>query len=153
MADSWRNDDDALLAALKKALHPEEIVPEHVTRTAVASYAWYQIDAELAALTYDSATDDSELTKTRAESRNLRTLSFETNDVTFELEIRPDGIAGLLIAPPGSELELRPAKGDTVAVRVDQNGYFTIVPCPTVPFRLRCALQDGRSVSTALIVV
>lgn len=151
-ADPWWNDDDALLAALTDALHPEP-VPDDVMRTAVAGYAWHDVDAELAALTYDSVADDSALTRTRAESAILRALTFETGDVTFELEARPDGLAGLLVAPDGSELELQPSKGETTAVDVNRYGYFTIAPIPDTPFRLRCRLPDRRIVSTVLITV
>jgi hypothetical protein len=149
----WWNDDDALLAALQGALHPQEVVPDGVTRTALASYAWHDLDAELAALTYDSATDDSELARTRTETAVLRALTFEATDVTFELEIRPDSLAGLLVAPPDSELELHLSEGATVAVSTNHHGYFRITPCPPTPFRLRCLLPGNRTVSTALITL
>lgn len=152
-ANTWWDDDDALLAALEGALHPAELLPDTVTRTALACYTWHDIDAELATLTYDSALDDSELTKTRAEAAILRALTFEANDVTFELEARPDGLAGLLVAPRGSELELQLSKGGTVTVSTNRHGYFKVSPCPTEPFRLRCLLPDHRTVSTALITL
>jgi hypothetical protein len=139
MADPWWNDDDALLAALNIALNPDEPVPDDVMRTAVTGYAWHDLDAELAALTHDSAADDSELTRTRAEPAIPRALTFEASDVTFELEARPGGLAGLLVAAEGSELELQPSKGETIAVDVNRHGYFTIAPIPDVPFRLRCS--------------
>lgn len=152
-ARPWWHDDDALLTALEGALHPHEPVPDNITNTALASYAWHQIDAELAALAYDSAADDSELTRTRTESAELRALTFEATDVTFELEVRPDGLAGQLVTAHRSELELQLGDGRTTAVRVNDHGYFQISPAPTGPFRLRCRLPDDRVVSTVLITL
>lgn len=152
-AGGWWNDDAALLAALEKALNPREAVPDAVTRTAIGSYAWHDVDGELAELTYDSTADDAEPARTRAESVTLRTLTFEAHEVTFEVEVRADSVAGLLVAPEGSALELQLSKGGTVAVGTDRHGYFRISPCPVVPFRLRCLLPGDRSVSTALITL
>lgn len=152
-ADSWWNDDAALLVALEKALNPEETVPDAVTLAALGSYAWHDVDGELADLRYDSAADDSDLARTRAEAVILRTFTFEANEVTFELEARADSLAGLLVAPPESELELQLSKGGTAAVSTNRHGYFRISPCPTEPFRLRCLLPGNRSVSTTLITL
>lgn len=152
-AQPWWTDDDALLAALERALHPDEAVPDNITHTALACFAWHQLDAELAALAYDSASDESELTRTRTESAELRALSFEASDVAFELEVRPDGLAGQLVTAHGGELELQLGDGRTTAVSVNEYGYFQISPTPAVPFRLRCRLPDGRTVSTVLITL
>jgi hypothetical protein len=153
MADPWWNDDDALLAALEQALHPTETVPDYITRTARACYAWHQIDSELATLTYDSTSDESELTRTRSASAVLRTLSFEAGELTLELELRPDGVAGQIITTQGRELELQLGNGQTTAVNLTQHGYFKISPAPRGPFRLRCRLADNRVVSTVLITL
>jgi hypothetical protein len=152
-AAPWWNDDDALLAALERALHPDADVPDSITRTALACYSWHQIDAELAALAYDSASDDSELTRTRTESAILRALTFEASDLTIELEVRPDGLAGQLIAAPGSELDLQLSNGQTITISLNKHGYFKISPSPTMPFRLRCRLPDNRIVPTVLIAL
>lgn len=153
MTGSWWNDDAALLVALEKALSPAETVPEAVTRAASGCYAWHDVDGELAELTYDSAADDSDLARTRAEAVTLRTFTFEANEVTFELEARADSLAGLLVAPAESELELQLSKSGTLAVSTNQHGYFRISPSPTEPFRLRCLLPGNRSVSTSLITL
>ena len=50
-------DDEELLAALGEAIRAREAVPEWFVETGKNAYAWHNIDAELAQLTYDSQTD------------------------------------------------------------------------------------------------
>ena len=52
-----RSNDDELLAALGRALQAQEVVPDAVLEAAKGAYAWRTIDAELAALTFDSVAD------------------------------------------------------------------------------------------------
>jgi hypothetical protein len=152
-ADQWWNDDDLLLAALHKALHPTEDVPASFIQAAYSCYAWHGIETELAALAYDSASDITELTNTRSESAVLRALTYEAADLTFELEVTPDGLAGQLIPVQAGELQLQLTDGRTTIIRAGANGYFKIRPTPNIPFRLRCRLCDGRIVSTDLITL
>ncbi|GAB3955588.1 hypothetical protein GCM10029976_098820 [Kribbella albertanoniae] len=49
------NDDGQLLEALRDALVTEQEVPRAFVEAGKAAFAWRTIDAELAALTYDSA--------------------------------------------------------------------------------------------------
>ena len=53
MSQQWWEDDDQLLAALGEALRPEHDVPAEFTAMAKAAFAWRDIDAELATLTYE----------------------------------------------------------------------------------------------------
>ena len=53
MLDSW--DDEQLLAALREAMRAREAVPAGFVETGKSAYAWHNIDAELAQLTYDSS--------------------------------------------------------------------------------------------------
>ena len=57
MTGAWWEDDDALLAAVKRAIREAEDVPPEFVEAAKTSFAWHNIDAELAALTYDSSAD------------------------------------------------------------------------------------------------
>jgi hypothetical protein len=154
-ADRWWEDEDLLLAALDKALHPAEAVPDSFVHAAYACYTWHAIDGELAALAYDSAVDMTELAHIRsaAESAPLRALTYEASDFTFELEVTPDGLAGQLIPAQAAELQLQLTDGRTTGIETGKNGYFRIRPAPTQPFRLRCRLPDGRTVSTDIITL
>jgi hypothetical protein len=152
-ADQWWNDEDLLLAALDKALHPVEDVPASFVQAAYSCYTWRRIDTELAALAYDSAADMTELINTRAEPAVLRALTYEAANLTFELEVTPDGLAGQLIPVQAGELQLQLTDGRTTLIKAGENGYFKIRPTPNMPFRLRCRLCDGRIVSTDLITL
>ncbi len=55
MPDTW--DDEQLLAALKESLRARQAVPPEFVEAAKNAYAWHNIDAELAQLTYDSIRD------------------------------------------------------------------------------------------------
>jgi len=152
-ADRWWSDDDQLLSALDQAIHPAEDVPDGFVRTALACFVWAGIDADLAALAYDSAVDLTELANTRAESAQLRALTFEAADLTFELEVTPDGLAGQVIPAHGGELQLQLSDGTATTVRLTEHGYFRIRPTPVTPFWLRYRFADGRTISTDLIVL
>lgn len=152
-AEEWWRDEDRLLMALDRALHPAADVPDRFLQAANACYAWRLIDAEFATLAYDSVTDHADATGMRAEAAPLRALTFETNDLTFELEVMPDGLAGQLIPAQTGELAVQFADGQSFPVRVDSHGYFVIRPTPKLPFRLQCSLPGGRVVSTTLITL
>ncbi|HET8641377.1 MAG TPA: hypothetical protein VFM37_05540 [Pseudonocardiaceae bacterium] len=149
----WRNDDDALLAALDRAIHPTTDVPASFLQAAYGCYTWHRIEAELAALAYDSALDDAELACLRAEPATLRSMTFQATTITFELEVMPDGLAGQLIPPQAGELQLESSKGEIVDVPTNADGYFRIRPAPSAPFRLRCRQRDGQIISTNLITL
>ena len=51
MRDDW--DDERLLAALGEAIKARQAVPAWVVEMGKNAYAWHNIDAELAQLTYD----------------------------------------------------------------------------------------------------
>jgi len=149
--DRLRDDDERLMAALDRALHPDVAVPERFLDMADSCYTWRLVDAELATLAYDSADDLETAAATRTESAPLRALTYEACDVTFELELTPEGIAGQLIPAQAGELELQLIDGQTSNIRTNSLGYFLINPIPKTPFRLRCQCSDGRIVSTATI--
>jgi hypothetical protein len=146
-----RHDDEALMAALDQALHPDVKVPERFLEMAESCYTWRLIDAELATLAYDSADDIETAVATRSESAPLRALTFEACDLTFELELTQEGIAGQLIPAKAGELEIQLVDGRTTDVPTNSFGYFLISPIPKTPFRLRCRCDDGRIVSTSTI--
>jgi hypothetical protein len=149
--DPLRHDDEALMAALNRALHPDVKVPERFLEMADSCYTWRLIDAELATLAYDSAEDIEADATTRSESAPLRALTFEASDLTFELDLMPEGLAGQLIPAQAGELEIQFLDGRTTSVQANSFGYFLISPIPKIPFRLRCQCSDGRIVSTSTI--
>ncbi len=61
MAGQWWSDDDQLLEVLRDALTTAREVPPGLVAAGKAAYSWRTIDAELAALTYDSAWEGEEV--------------------------------------------------------------------------------------------
>lgn len=149
----WWDDDEALLAALDRALKPTVEVPASFIQAAHSCFSWRSIDAELAALAYDSAVDTVQLATTRAESAALRALTYEAVSLTFELEVMPDGLAGQLIPARCGQLQMQLVSGGITDVQTDDNGYFRIRPVPKESFRLRCCVASDRIISTDLITL
>jgi hypothetical protein len=111
MTGQWWNDDDQLLAALRRALR-EEDVPPKVVQQAKDAYCWLGVDEELASLAYDSA-ESSQLVGVRTVAAPLRTLIFATERITIELQVTDEALHGQLIPPQSGEVELAPETGDS----------------------------------------
>jgi len=77
MPDSW--DDEELLAALGEAMRARQAVPEWFVETGKNAYAWHDIDAEMAQLTYDSLVDRERLAVVRSEAASIRALAFTSS--------------------------------------------------------------------------
>ena len=58
-ANDW--DDEQLLGALREAMRARQAVPSWFVAMGKNAYAWHNIDAELAQLTYDSHADTEQL--------------------------------------------------------------------------------------------
>jgi hypothetical protein len=115
-----------------------------------AAFAWRGIDAELAALTYDSAFEGAEagLAGLRSESASLRYLTFTSGELTVEIEVTQDALLGQLVPPGPGQVEARTADGDVVTADLGQAGGFTIRPVPRGSFRLYCHTANGTNVLT-----
>ncbi len=155
MSQQWWEDDDQLLAALRAALRSEHNVPAEFTATGKATFAWHDIDAELAALTYDSAFEgaDAGSAGLRAESANLRSLTFTSRELTLEIEVTEGALLGQLVPPGPGRIEARTIDGDVVTAVIDQVGGFTICPIPGGPFRLYCHATSGASILTSWLTL
>jgi hypothetical protein len=143
VTSAWWTDDDALLTAVKDALHERDDVPASFVDAGTASFAWRNIDAELAALTYDSSQDALAGTSTRAEPAELRCLTFDAKHLTIELEIIADVLHGQVVPPQPGTVELRHADGEVTTAEINDVGYFTATPLPAGTFRLHCNTADG----------
>jgi hypothetical protein len=146
----WWVDDDELLADLSRALEP---VPASFVQAGKMSFTWRSIDAELAALTYDSSRDLVAAADSRAEPAALRCLTFDASQVTIELEIVHDALHGQLVPPAPGAAEIRHADGTVDRVAIDEVGYFTSTPVPAGTFRLYCAPEGGEAVLTDWITL
>ena len=150
MADSW--DDEQFLAALGEALRAREAVPEWFVETGKNAYAWHNIDAELAQLTYDSSRDQDVVAAVRSETASIRALTFTSARLSIELEVAQSSLLGQIIPPRAGTLEVHTTAGVTCSP-VDEIGCFVVDPIPSSPFRLRCRTQDGADELTGWITL
>jgi hypothetical protein len=149
MASQWWSDDDQLFGALDDALRGARAVPRSFVEAGKAAYTWHDVDAELAALTYDSALDEEHvLAASRAEPAPLRALTFASAELTVEIEVTDDALLGQIVPPQPGELEARLADGQVTTAPVDELGCFVIRPIPSGSFRLHCRTAGGAAVLT-----
>ncbi len=139
--------DDRLLQELARALDEADPVPTDVLDAAKASFTWRTIDAELAALEFDSAVDAVAGVRGAGAQRQLR---FRRGDVEVELiveEAAPTRIAGQISPEQHALVELS-AGGTMTTVETDAYGSFEITDVPAGPISLRCVFDDGSAMTT-----
>src|SRR5271165_4255279 len=95
--DDW--DDERLLVALGEAVKAREAVPSWFVEMGKNAFAWHNIDAELAQLTYDSHEDRREAAVVRSETASVRSLTFTSAHLTVELEVAASSVLGQIIPP------------------------------------------------------
>jgi hypothetical protein len=140
-------DDEELLAALGEAIRAREEVPEWFVETGKNAYAWHNVDAELAQLTYDSDSDRDAVAVVRSEAASIRALTFTSPQLSIELEVTAGSLVGQIIPPRAGTLEVHTTAG-VASSPVDEIGCFSVTPIPNSPFRLRCRTEDGADVLT-----
>ncbi|MEP7054752.1 MAG: hypothetical protein ABI912_05845 [Actinomycetota bacterium] len=145
-------DDEQLLAELRAALSDQDPVPGTVTAAARAAYAWRSIDAELAALCYDSLLDDKDLAGVRSAGDAARMLSFEADALSVEISIEGARIIGQLDPPQAGEIEVR-HRGGLILVPADELGRFACDSIQHGPVSLRCLTSSATPVVTDWIVL
>ena len=150
MRNGW--DDEQLLGALREAMRAREAVPSWFVEMGKNAYAWHNIDAELAQLTYDSQADTEQLAFVRSETASIRALTFTSARLSLELEVGEDSLLGQVIPPQAGTLETHTKTGLTT-VPVDESGYFAVEPIPASPFRLRFHTAAGADVVTGWITL
>jgi len=149
--DSW--DDEQLLTALKESLRVLRAVPSEFVEAGKNAYAWHNIDAELAQLTYDSIRDSGRTPSMRSETASIRALTFTSAHLTIELEVSEDSLLGQLIPAGVGAIEIQTRAGAIATTPVDELGCFPIRPIPASPFRLHCHTTDGTAVVTGWITL
>jgi hypothetical protein len=152
MAEGW-DDDDELLAALREALRAREAVPPEFVEAAKTAFAWHNIDAELARLTYDSSRDREPEPSVRAEAASIRALTFTSEHLTIEVEVTRDSLLGQIIPAQAGVISVQPREGAETSFPADEIGCFSIRPVPSCPFRLHCRTAAGVDARTGWITL
>ena len=151
MRNDW--DDERLLVALGEAIRARQAVPSWFVETGKSAFAWHNIDAELAQLTYDSYEDRREAAVMRSETASIRALTFTSPHLSVELEVTENSLLGQVIPPRAGALEIHTRAGEISTTEVDEIGCFAVDPIPDSPFRLRCHTADGTDVLTGWITI
>jgi hypothetical protein len=151
VAERW--DDEQLLAALREAVHAREVVPPEFVEAGRSAFAWHNIDAELAQLTYDSSRDRDYELSVRAETASIRALSFTSAHLTIELEVTQDSLVGQIVPAQAGTITVQPRQGAETAAAVDEIGCFSIRPVPSGEFRLHCRTAGGIEALTGWIAL
>jgi hypothetical protein len=153
MDNAW--DDDDLLAALRAAMKARSQVPPELVQASKNIYAWHTIDAELAALTFDSdrEPEPEAVAATRSESASIRALTFSSAHLTIEVEVTENSLIGQVMPPREGTVEAQTRDGPTATAPVDAIGCFFVEPIPPGPFRLRYRNREAADVVTAWITL
>ncbi len=151
MAAGW--DDEEVLAGLRQALRERQAVPPEFVEAGQNAFAWRNIDAELAQLTYDSTLDSAEATSMRAETASIRALTFTSTQLTIELEVTRDSLLGQIIPAQAGMIRVQLRAGAETALPADEIGCFSIHPIPPGPFRLHCRTAAGIDALTGWITL
>ncbi|HEY2288816.1 MAG TPA: hypothetical protein VGH88_23985 [Streptosporangiaceae bacterium] len=153
MTGSW--DDDELIAALGHALAAREAVPRDFVEAGQRAFAWRNIDAELAQLTYDSArgTAPEPALRSAPEAASIRALTFTSAHLTIELEITGDALVGQVVPVQAGTIEVQRRSGPATTFAADEIGCFTIAPIPASPFRLYCRTAAGIDAITGWVTL
>lgn len=132
--------DEQLLDELRRAASQLDPPPPAVVEAARSSYTWRTIDAELAALVFDSRVDRS-----GADLRGdgPRLMTFSSPGLEIEVEVASLGsrrqLVGQLVPPQAAEIEVRHG-GGTTTIQADQLGRFSADAIGSGPVSLRCRL-------------
>jgi hypothetical protein len=146
--------DEQLLAVLQRALKARRDVPHEFVRAAKDAFAWHDIDADLAQLTYDSVHGaDLAGSRTRAEDASIRALTFTSPRLTIELEVTPEALLGQIMPIQAATVEVQTSAGAEAEVAADEIGCFSVRPAPRGTFRLRCIAVGGIDVRTGWITL
>jgi hypothetical protein len=151
MPDSW--DDEQLMAALKESLAQYQAVPPEFIEAAENAFAWHNIDAEIAQLTYDSTYHHDTTPSMRSETASIRALTFTSAHLTIELEVCGDSLLGQVIPALQGTIEIQTRVGATATILVDETGYFTVRRIPEIAFRLHCQTNDSPEIVTGWITL
>jgi hypothetical protein len=146
-------DDEELLAALRHALAERQAVPPEFVEAAKNAFAWHNIDAELAELTYDSSRDAETAPSTRAETASIRALTFTSAHLTIELEVTHDSLLGQIVPAQPGTIKVQLRDGAETTVPADGIGRFTIRPMPAGTFRLHCKTSADADALTGWITL
>ena len=120
--------DDELQDVVGAIFDEDEPLPPGAIDFAAGTFAWRDVEAELAELLHDSLLEDAVPVR---DETPARLLLFAAGDLTLDVEHGPEALTGSVSPPAAYEVEVRHAgsvAGEPVAVRVrtDGTGMFRL---------------------------
>jgi len=146
-------DDEQLMAALKESLDQYRSVPPEFIGAGKNAFAWHNIDAEIAQLTYDSTCHQDTVASMRSETASIRALTFTSAALTIELEVSENSLLGQVIPARDGTVKVQNRAGEIAAIPPDELGCFTVCPIPDSPFRLYWQASNSPGVVTGWITL
>ncbi|MFJ7218753.1 hypothetical protein [Amycolatopsis sp. NPDC098790] len=138
--------DDELMDELRAAAGQADPVPDLVLRQARAALATRDLDAELAALAFDSDVAAAGAVR----GGDVRLLSFDSARVSLELQAEYEEgrvtLRGLVTGASGDAVI--EAAGERHVRPIDPDGWFTATGLPRGPTRVKVTAPDGTTVTT-----
>jgi hypothetical protein len=143
-----RSDDEALLAALREALattlHPRR---DELIASAQDAFSFASITDEVAKLVFDSMWEDKLETASRATATSVRTLVFESDDLTLEIEVSSEGVVGQITPGDGATIEAERSDGRRSGVQTDEFGWFSLPALGPGPLRFHVSAGAAKAVT------
>ncbi len=140
--------DDQLLRALGEALRSAGPITDDDLGRARGAFTWRTVDDELAlaALVYDSSIQERQLVRGETVP-GRRTLIFEGDTVSVELDATPDALLGRVVPPGRADISLQTLNGPVGETTADDMGSFVLAAAPPGPMRLLCRTATTRLVT------
>lgn len=145
MGENSNSNDESVIAQLKLGLAESDPMPQDVAEFAKAAFGLRNIDAELAAIAYDS-TQEEALSGVRS-ATTARIISFEAGELTIDIEYNASNsrLIGQINPRQQATVELELAD-DSATSRTDATGRFQFDDVPNGPMRLTVRFEDDSEV-------
>lgn len=156
------DDDDVLLAGLRRVAADADPMPSSVLIAADAAIETRDLDGQLAALVADSRQPASGDEPVRVRGGELGSdqdhlLSYAAEDVRIDVAVQPEAgalaLIGQFTGAAGEGCGLERPDGTTIAVQPDDLGRFLLTGLAPGLVRLRCRSTSGSSVVTEWLVL
>ena len=150
MTDDWQ---ESILAELGDAFEANLApIPPRLSEAARTAFGWRRIDAELAELLFDSATD--EVAGVRGVVAERRSLRFGAHGTVMRVHLTADSLV-VMLDPPAEvacriATAVRPGEVRTEEHRTDEHGEL-VVYAPDLPVRIEADLPSGTIVTPWVI--
>ena len=146
------NNHEEIIAKLRDGLSQSDPIPADVSEFAKILFSWRDIDAHLAEIAYDSATDDA-LTGVRS-TAVARMMSFQAGKwlVDLEYDEASSQLVGRLSPDATFSVELH-SRGAHFSVRSDDAGRFALDGVLPGPVSLIFRLDEGSVIKTSWVIL